>query len=726
MGDVSEILLKVNFMFLFLSDYASIAKSHIDYKTTNISFIRMYSLLNKMGIKNNKFFLMLLDKDLLGIDPHNLKDESVELKLRIVAEANLNPWYYFRSILRIPETGSDGSHFLLSRANLNMIWLYFNHIDNLQIIPRQFGKTIASVSIASCVTYNIGFRLKFAMLTKDDALRKENVQRLKDIRDAHPPWFIFKQSKDADNMENVSYEYLNNEYKTFVAQTSKQGADRLGRGMTVPSQHWDEIVFFPNISITYPVAISTTNAAIESAKKHNQPYGNILTTTAGSLDTDEGMFVHNELMCNALHFSEHFYDLENNEKLKTIVRENNPKGMIYSEFSYKQLGKTDEWFRMASARTAGDENKIANDYLNRWTHGTGKKSPIDKHILDKINSSKKECKYVQYIDEFIIKWYIPKEIVVTSELKKIPIIIGSDASENVGRDFTSFVFVDARTAEVIGNCICNSSNIMKVAAFICTLMIKYENIVFIPERNSVGVAIIDYCLLQLENEGINPFFRIYNNVIQEFDSNKLNKAELYKVGLCHEYKQYFGFRTSSSTRPFLYKTVFKHALNIGCDRVNDSTLISQMNGLVVKNGRIDHGSGGNDDSVIAYILSMYLLFFGNNLHMYSFSNGNIDNLLTDIPDEDNPNMSKVDIEKATKLKSEISVLTKQMNMEKDPTSKIMMMHDIQKLKEQLPINSENIIVNIPSVDMLKQKSSPAIGNTTFEQSKYINYYLSAL
>lgn len=713
-------------MILFEQEYLFLSSDHFDYDTNNKSFLRMYLILKKMGIRNNKFFLVLLDKDLRGIDPYNLKDDSIELKLRIAQEAKNNPWYYFRSILRIPESGSTGSMFRLSRANLAMIWLYFNHVDNLLVMPRQLGKTIGSISITSSIIFVIGTNITFALLTKDDALRKENVERLKNIRDCLPEWFVHKQRTDTNNTEGISYSALDNKYITFVAQQGKQGADRLGRGMTVPSQHWDEPAFFPNIDITYPVAISTTNAAIESARANNQPYGNILTTTAGALNTVEGEFTH-KLISNSLNFNEQLYDLKDNDELTKIVKMNSPQGMVYCEYNYRQLGKTDEWFREKAARTAGDENKIANDYLNIWTFGAGKKSPLEKKILDSLNKSKSEPKYIQYVDEFMIKWYIPKEIVkIKSEFGKIPIALGMDASENVGRDFTSFVFTDARNMEVIGTAVCNTTNIIKVAMFVVKYLIENDNIVYIPERNSVGCAIVDYCLLKLEQAGINPFFRIYNTIIQEFDNKEITKAELYRPGFYNDHRSAFGFRTSGQSRPFLYKTVFKHVLSIASDKVNDISLIGQIGGLTIKNGRIDHASGGNDDSVIAYILTGFLLFFGNNLQMYDFCKGDLDRILHDLPVDEESSGNNIDLGILTEMKARIDHLNKQAKGATNSAVRVELLQEANALKQRLPKDMDDKLISIQSVSQLKPKQPQLQGTTLFEKSYNVSQYFSQL
>ncbi len=711
-------------MFLFENDYGLLPADHFDYTTSNKSFLRMYMVLKKMGVRNNKFFLIILDKDLKGIDPYNLQDDSIELKLRIVQECKRNPWYFFRNVIRVPASGSDGIPFELNRANLGMIWLYSNHIDNLLIMPRQIGKTIGSISIASIIMYVLGNNITFAMLTKDDPLRKENVSRLKDIRDSFPEWFIHKQRGDMNNMETLSYEALSNKYITFVAQESVSGAERLGRGMTVPSQHWDEIAFFPNIEITYPIAISTTNAAVESAKRFNQPYGNILTTTAGILNTDEGRFTH-RLICNSLPFTEKLYDLANEEELRKIVKANSPQGMVYSEFSYKQLGKTDEWFHEKSSRTAGDQETVDRDYLNKWTFGSAMRSPLEKPILDRLFTSKREPKWIQYIDEFMIRWYIPESLVTSVEFNNIPIVIGNDASENIGRDYTSFVLIDARDMSVIGTCMCNTTNIIKVAMFVCRWL-KQKNVLYIPERNSVGVAIIDYCLLQLEQLGINPFYRIYNEIVQNFDTNDVTRAELNRPGFYNDHRKSFGFRTSGTTRPFLYKTVFKQVMEAACHSIHDSSLINQIGGLVIKNGRIDHSNGGNDDSVIAYILAGYVLFFGNNIEMYDFSKENLNSLLRDFVHNDEKKEQIAQKNRTEELKREIVQLERGAKQATHDTVRIEMLQRMYDLRNKLPKEDDNVLLDIQSLTQLKPKKPTLDGATERDKSARLLQFLGGL
>ena len=81
-------------------------------------------------------------------------------------------------------------------------------------------------------------------------------------------------------------------------------------------------------------------------------------------------------------------------------------------------------------------------------------------------------------------------------------------------------------------------------------------------------------------------------------------------------KKHLGFRTSSKTRPYLYKNTLTKAVSLNVTRIFDSSLISELSTLSVVNGRIDHSENGHDDMVIAYLLCCWLVFSGENLQHY--------------------------------------------------------------------------------------------------------------
>lgn len=59
--------------------------------TTNQSFMKMHYFLRARGIKNNKFFLLIYDAGLMGVDPRD-PHLPPQMKLRVLKECMTNFW----------------------------------------------------------------------------------------------------------------------------------------------------------------------------------------------------------------------------------------------------------------------------------------------------------------------------------------------------------------------------------------------------------------------------------------------------------------------------------------------------------------------------------------------------------------------------------------------------------------------------------------------------------
>lgn len=598
-------------MLLFSSDY----NTHgglIDTETTNKSFIRMSIILSKMGVQNNKFFLYLSQPDLVGVDPHNLKDTSIELRQRIAYEAKVNPWYYFREVIRIPVAGDDAIPFVLNRANLALIWLYFNSVDLYLVMPRQMGKTIGVLSVDSWCMFIGSVNSTYGLFTKDNSLVLENVSKLKDIKRALPPYLIKESKTDTDNKEGLSYDILNNEYKTFVNQAEPMAASRQGRGETLVAQQWDEFPYYKNNHLSYPSATSASDAASRQARRSGLPAANTITTTAGYLDTKSGAYAY-KIKSDCMRFNELMYDLKDNDNLHEIVRTNSTNRMVYLEYSYRQLGETEEWFKSVTRNKSPIE--IETDYLNKWVLGTS--APvINAELLERMATGITDPTHYTNHKSLIIRWYVPKDILHNKEFKDTAFIIASDTSNNTGSDFTTILLLDPKTLAVVGTCRCNISNLVYVGSCITSLLTEFPNSILIPERNANGAVLIDLVIEFLTNKKLSPFKRIYNLFIQDYI---LGVTDLNDVDLRDgRNRRKFGFATTSSTksREFLYSTVLMTMLNHMAEYIHDADLADELRGLTVKNGRVDHSTGGHDDLCIALLLAGYFVLFGKNLQMY--------------------------------------------------------------------------------------------------------------
>ena len=585
---------------------------YIDYMTPNTSFLKMAIHLNELGIKNNTFFLALHDKDLIGKDPHNLNDDSLELRQRIAYECKINYWYFIREVVRIVSSGSDGIPFKLNRANLAQAWLFLNSVLGFLTMPRQIGKTIGMVTIA--VWYNIiaGKKTNWGMFCNGSQLQWDNVKRFKEIRDALPKYLWFPSAADSNNKEGVHYAALDTQLQTFLAQADKQAADRLGRGATLAVESWDEIAYFVNNHLSWSSAKAAMNRAAPAAREAGLPATAIITTTAGDIDDKWGAFAY-KMVTDAVRFTEKFYDVNDVSHLKRLVDHNSKNGIVYMEYSYKQLGMDDKWF--AEVTRSLDEKTIEKDYLNHWLHGSDN-SLFKKDILEKINASKADPVTSTMFGNLIIRWYVnPDKLMKDPTLRNKPYAIGCDTSDNVGKDFTTLCIVDPYDLKVIATIRCSETNLVLVAQLIAQLVVDLPRSIFIPERNKNGAFMVDYVILEMRKRGINPLKRIFNKYYQEYDPDRDLENLNYDSGLV---RKNFGFTTTaaSTSRDFLYSRVLMTALKLAADRICDEQLVLELCGLTTKNGRIDHNDSGHDDTVISYLLACFFILFASNHKFY--------------------------------------------------------------------------------------------------------------
>jgi len=315
-------------------------------------------------------------------------------------------------------------------------------------------------------------------------------------------------------------------------------------------------------------------------------------------------------------FSETLYDLKDNTEFKAVVKANSANDMINGTFSYLMLGLDREWYENACRISEGSKEVNDRELLNMWTSGS-ETSIVDAETIKLMNAHRFEPDHVEIINNYAVKWYVPESVRKSTQFHNHHYILGMDGSENIGEDFTTLVMINVTDMSVVCTFRCNESNIIKIGMFIAEFLISYPTVTFIPESNSTGRSIIDVIALIFQKHHINPYRRIYNEIVQKRDDPTMSRISLDDPDLTDtSLKKYLGFRTTSKTRPFLYKNTLIKAAKLNATRIKDINLVAEISALSVVNGRIDHSEHGHDDMVIAYLLACWLLFFGENLHYY--------------------------------------------------------------------------------------------------------------
>ena len=609
---------------LFRRDWFQYPSAIWDTKTTNTSFLEFSSLLKHMGVENHLFMLTLMQPDLQGVDPFDpfLTDEQ---KLKIKIECTFNPWYYIREVMRVPPAAGDNPVKLqANRGNISLWWCFLNHIDYFLVQIRQTGKSLNSDGIS--VWYQVfGARNSRSNLFTKGDLFKEHIARLKKLRALLPKYLVNIVKKDTDNQKEFTNMSQGNRMVVYIPQKDEEAARNLGRGLTTPHSHTDEIAFLKNVHISLGVMLAGGGAAREEAARNGLPYGNIFTTTAGELDTAEGKYAY-DLMTGGAEWNDMFYDCENREALYDVVRKqcrNKEAILINGTFNHKQLGKTDAWLRtkIAESRQTGDN--VRRDYLNEWTSGNAR-NPLSKDTLRKIHAGVIKPLYMEIDkqDNYSIRWYIPQEE-VASGIPHRELTMGMDTSNAVGRDNITGVIVDNSTLEVVGCWTVNDSNLMTFAYWVAKILIRFPKLTMVPESKSTWIGILDTLLLTLPSHKIDPAKRIYSTLVDAKDQSPEDRKRYHEYmgdrDNYRSYRKYFGFPTNASLREIIYGPVLQEAAKKTGALVRDAKLQGELARLVERNNRIDHDASGHDDHVISWLLCHWFLTYGRNLEHYGIT-----------------------------------------------------------------------------------------------------------
>jgi len=708
-------------MILFYDDWKKYPNAIIHTDTKNESWVRLAMLLKRMGVKNHAFMLALHNPKLRNVDPHD-PNLSYEYKKMVLIECLENPWYYFREVALVPPTaGNARIHLRANRANISMLWLFFNHITTYLIQPRQTGKSLSIEELIAGLGNLFMNNTTFGILTKDDKLRDKTSKKIRDIIDKLPPYLKNMDKRDVRNMEKITIKKLNNVISLFVGNKDPKAADNVGRGMTMPVTVIDEFAYVNNIQIILPVMLAATTAAREEAAKQGTYYGTILTTTPGKLNTPEGRYAYNVYQ-GSLRWSETFFDCKNVDELNKIL-ENNSRStdgkkkfkVMLLEYNHRQLGYTDEWLLNRIETALSDGEDAESDFLNKWVGGT-LKSPIDKKYIEIMQKSIiKEPIVKTYKGGYVVRWYITEEMMY-EYARKGYFVIGVDPSEAVGKDDIGLVVRYSQDGRVIAAGTYNETNLTVFSEFLLDLLKYIPNSIMIIERRNSGTGIIDDLLKLMYAENINPFKRLFNWVINDYKKYKDKYPDIVSNVVSwdtiEDLRKHFGFATSASgraSRGELYGNIFNASIKYTSNKIHDEILVNQLLDLEVKNGRIDHPKDGHDDMVISWLLGYWFMTRAENKKLYG-----IDDTYTlkkIIDNEILANASKKDLEyikQQERIKNEIDNLLNRLRNEKDIYIASKLIRRIKVLEKKLDteafknINIDDAIREIKIYKKLKK------------------------
>lgn len=326
----------------------------------------------------------------------------------------------------------------------------------------------------------------------------------------------------------------------------------------------------------------------------------------GDLDSPAGQAAQ-RILDKTSRWSERYYDL-GPEKTKEIIAANSENGICYIEYAYTQLGLDENWFRKLCKLVNGDPTAIKRELLLQRIRGS-KDSPFSEEDLMAIQEIKPNIIEEHYIMDVY-------QLNVYKKLNpKFPYIVGVDVATGTNNDSTAVSIVNPYTLQIDAEFRSPIMGYPDLKRFLYQLVKKYiPKAVLCIEKNHGGDSVIQ----DLRETVLNR--NLYHNMSKDLvDDNtaKINKGHIEREV---ERRRCYGVFTGKNSRPLmidlLFLTVQEHK-----DRLTSHYVIDDILKLVRKNGKVQAAVGEHDDSIMSYLIALYVYTYGKNLNRWGIVKG---------------------------------------------------------------------------------------------------------
>lgn len=283
-------------------------------------------------------------------------------------------------------------------------------------------------------------------------------------------------------------------------------------------------------------------------------------------------------------------------------------GIVYVEYTYKQLGKDEEWLDEVSKTLLYDQMKIKREIHLRRMHGSNL-SPFESEDIEALNDMMQEPqKSILLLKRFKIDIYDridPKRIYM----------LGVDCSASVGRDSNAITIVDPYTEKPVAEFKSPYISLPDFRRLIYQIMkeLTPRGILCI-ERNHVGTAVIQELM---ETEFGNNIYYETGDIMQidsKMDSDGFLKQEAHS-------RRIRGIWTGGESRKAMH-TILKEYVVEKKESFITKNITADIGKLIVtRTGKIDHAAGHHDDSLMSFLMVLYVLNLGKSLHHFGFVKG---------------------------------------------------------------------------------------------------------
>ena len=284
--------------------------------------------------------------------------------------------------------------------------------------------------------------------------------------------------------------------------------------------------------------------------------------------------------------------------------------IVYIEFQYYQIGLDEEWLERMS-NMVGDNLVVRREILLQRLHGSSL-SPYAQEDIEYIVENMHKP-----IDTLFIKDYY--QFKIYEELDpSIPYIIGVDCSTGTLKDNNAITGINPYTVRPAFEFACSYVGETMYEQIIIELVTRHTpKAIVCIERNSVGDGIIDH-LLQSRIAS-----RLYYDKAKDLTEANMKENETIESMLKREAskKSYYGVYTEGNSREAMFAILARRISENKDDFVAENVITDISRLVRSTSGKIVAGSGFHDDSVMSYLIALYVFYHGNNLSVFGFIPG---------------------------------------------------------------------------------------------------------
>ena len=409
-----------------------------------------------------------------------------------------------------------------------------------------------------------------------------------------------KPLKSANTVEYIKHPINKNMIKCLPSATSEGNAANLLRGKSLSGLWVDEAGFIPHLRTILINGMPALRTSMDQCAANGAPHGIIYTSTPGSLkDADAAYF--NTLREAMTPFQEAWYNLSPYELLD-LIKSNPNSSFVYVKFDYKQLGKSEQWFKDNCKEMGYDYAGIRREILLMWESASDN-CPFSKEQLDVVQQyTRNPIKTMLIFNKYPVNFY--KEFKSQFELYNRHFVVGCDVAAGTQRDSSTMVVLDARTSELILEFNCNYISTIEFAKVIIEVVTKWlpmDKCLVTVERNGVGHGVLS----RLINSPIKRclYYEIKEKVVEE-------RGDAGRMKKCTEMVKSYGLYNVNEVRYDLMDLLSNRIENYP-HLITSKTILEEIRGLERKKGdRIEHSSVSHDDTVFGYLIALYPLYYG--------------------------------------------------------------------------------------------------------------------